>query len=426
MESRIVLFSCASSLLVGLACSGHDGGGSTSVEYYGGGSSVPPSGGSTGASAGNSGSGGTDTTIGNDGGSISSNGGVPTTPEPTPPQGGNGAVGGTPVTTSGIPPAGAPGPRFIGRVTNEHQFAWSGSAVELRFTGSEVSVTLDDWGHNFFEVIVDGSHHVLAVAAGPNTYQLASGLSGDEHEVMIYRRTEAFFGPTQFLGFSVPESNWLPSRMPSERRIEIVADSTAVGYGVEGLSEKCSFEGDTENSYLAYGDITGRALGADVNTLGWSGIGVYRDNSGNPGNNMGMRYGRALPTEEDSTWDFDSWIPQAVVVNLGSNDFVKDDPGVVFEDSMGALLDEIRSHYASARIYVAVGSSLFDSEYPRLKPRLEAIVSSRAGSGDNIAFMDFGTTDYDDTYGCDWHPSKATHEYMAAILTQALKQDLGW
>jgi hypothetical protein len=364
---------------------------------------------------------------------------------PTPPPGGTGSVSnggeasrggdggqkndGGSGGMVGPPPTGEPGPRFIGRVTNDpdgRSFAWSGSAVELRFTGTEISVTLDDWGHNFFEVIVDGEHHVMSLGSEEETYLLASGLGPGEHEVLLYRRSEAFFGPTRFVGFSVPESQWLPSNVPSGKKIEVIADSTATGYGIEGPDPYCGFSAETENHYIAYPALAARAVDAEVNTIGWSGIGVYRDNDGHTENTMALRYPRALPTDETSTWDFSLFVPQAVVVNLGSNDFVADDPGQEFEDAYEDLLDVIRAHYPDARIYCAVGSSTSGSEYGRLKPRLSAIVASRLAGGDNIAMLDFGTTGDEATYGCDWHPGQATHQLMADILVQALRNDLDW
>lgn len=325
------------------------------------------------------------------------------------------------------PPDGEPGPRFIGRFTEDRSFAWSGSAIELRFVGSEISVTLDDWGHNYFEVIIDGEHQVIALGEGEQTYELASGLDDGEHELLLYRRSEAFFGPTRFVGFSVPESDWLPAHAPSDRRLEVIADSTATGYGIEGPDQYCGFDAETENHYIAYPALTARAVDAEVHTIAWSGIGVYRDNDGNTENTMAVRYPRAIPTDDTSRWDFDRFVPDAVVVNLGANDFVADDPGSEFEDAYDDLLDTIRSNYPDARIYLAVGSSTADSEYPRLKPRLAAIAESRRAEGDdNIALIDFGTTDQDASYACDWHPSRSTHEQMAEILSQALREDLGW
>ncbi len=415
MDGRLVILTYVSGLALVFSCKANDGAGSsTSTEEYAGGPNKPPA-------TGRGGSGGSSS----DTGGLASQGGDTTTDPPST-DGGEGGVAGTPNTSSGPPPDGPPGPRFIGRFTDEGQFAWSGTAIELRFKGSDLSLTMDDWGKNFFEVIVDGKHSVLAVGAGEQTYQLASGLDSGEHELLFYRRTEAFFGPSRFLGFSVPESDWLPSHSPPQRRIEIVSDSGSNGYGVEGPDQNCSFEPEYENNYLAYGEVAGRMLGAEVSTIAWSGIGVYRDNSGNPENNMELRYGRAIPTDDTSTWDFSKWIPQAVLVNLGSNDFVEDDPSEVFEDSYNALLDEIRSHYSDARFYCAVGASVVGSEYSRLKPRVEAIVQKRAASGDNIAFIDFGETGYDVVYGCDFHPSVATMESMGAQLADVLKQDLGW
>ena len=70
----------------------------------------------------------------------------------------------------------------------------------------------------------------------------------------------------------------MPSNVPSGRKIEIVADSTATGYGIEGPDQYCGFSADTENHYIAYPALAARAVNAEVNTIGWSGIGVFRDN----------------------------------------------------------------------------------------------------------------------------------------------------
>jgi endoglucanase len=401
---------CALGCVILIGCGGDGPAPATQPSAGGGGGEA--------SDAGTDGSGGTRREP-SDGGSRQGDGG----------EGGTKHEGGSSGKKPRRPPTGEPGPRFIGRVSREPEginFAWSGSAVELRFRGTEISVTLDDWGHNFFEVIVDGEHHVMSVGPDEQTYLLASGLEPGEHEVLLYRRSEAFFGPTRFVGFSVPESDWLPSHVPSERRIEVVADSTATGYGVEGLDQTCGFSAETENHYIAYPAIAARALDAEVHTIAWSGIGVYRDNSGNPENTMGLRYPRAIPTDETSTWDFRDFVPQAVVINLGANDFVADDPGSEFEEAYEELLDTITSKYPGARLYCAVGSSPVSSEYSRLKPRIQAIVDSRRASGEAIALLDFGTTGDDEAYGCDWHPAKATHELMADILTEALRRDLGW
>src|SRR5690349_14564729 len=66
--------------------------------------------------------------------------------------------------------AGPVGPRFIGRFDQSNPdapvFAWPGTAIALRFSGTAIGVTLGDSGHNVFEVVLDGQHSVLALQSG--------------------------------------------------------------------------------------------------------------------------------------------------------------------------------------------------------------------------------------------------------------------
>src|SRR6187402_2843217 len=70
--------------------------------------------------------------------------------------------------------AGPVGPRFIGRFDQSEPaapvFAWPGTAIALRFTGTAIGVTLSDSGDNVFEVVLDGKHTVLALQSGTKKY----------------------------------------------------------------------------------------------------------------------------------------------------------------------------------------------------------------------------------------------------------------
>src|SRR5437870_3811000 len=123
---QFALCSCSSS---------SDGGGAAA-----GSAGVGPS--SGGASAGTGGSGQTGGT--SSGGA--SSGGAST--------GGSGTGGGA---------QGPAGPRFVGRFTNSHQFAWSHSMVELRFTGTDISVTMAG-ASEWYEIVVDGTPKKMQIA----------------------------------------------------------------------------------------------------------------------------------------------------------------------------------------------------------------------------------------------------------------------
>jgi lysophospholipase L1-like esterase len=323
------------------------------------------------------------------------------------------------------------GPRFIGRFDQSNPdaavFAWPGTAIALRFTGTEIGVTLTDEGSNVFEVVLDGQHQVLALQPGTRKYMLGSGLAPGAHELLLYRRTEPSFKETTFNGFDLPMGAYLPSAPPPKRRLEVIGDSISAGYGNEGV-HPCAFTPATENQYLSYEAIAARALNAELYTEAWSGIGVIRNYEGAGADVMPVRYPRTLPERATSAWDFSKFVPDAVVINLGTNDFAKGDPGAAFQRAYSKFVGDLRSRYPAARFFLALGPMLKPADYRRASRYLKAVIAERASAGDeNLALLEFGIQNAKlDGLGCDYHPSLKTHQRMAEKLQAALKTELGW
>lgn len=342
--------------------------------------------------------------------------------------GGGGTGGGGSGPTSDV--------HFIGRFDSADpagpRFAWPGSAIYTRFSGTGINVRLDDAGQNFFAVVVDnGEPQVLAT--GPDqSFPLAAGLPAGEHTVLIEKRTESSLGAVQFLGFEPTDGAIVPSPAPYARGIELIGDSITCGYGNEGQGPGCGFTADTENEFMAYGAIAARALGAAHVGISYSGIGMYRDYGGSTQDQMPVRFHRTLADDPASAWDF-SWTPDVVVVNLGTNDFATGDPGQPYVDAYLGFVEEVRGRYPDAFILCAVGSMLSDT-YPqgamhltRAKQYAQSVVTARNQAGDaKIGFVDLGEQDAADGLGCDYHPSVATHEKMAAKLVVAIEDVTGW
>lgn len=326
--------------------------------------------------------------------------------------------------------AGPAGPRFIGRFDQSKPdapvFAWPGTAIALRFTGTAISVTLSDNGNNVFEVVLDGKHSVLTLQSGMKKYPLGTGLSAGAHDVLLYRRTEASFNETTFNGFDVPSSAYLPATV-AKHRLEVIGDSISAGYGNEGTNP-CQFMAATENQYLSYEAIAARAVDAELYTEAWSGIGMLHNYEGSTTDQMPVRYLRTLPDRATSVWDFSKFVPEAVVINLGTNDFSKGDPGADFQTAYLKFVSDLRGHYPSARFFLAVGPMLSGDSYTKATAYLKAVIDARAGTSDkNLTLLEFGTQDGNaDGLGCDYHPSLKTHQKMADKLVAALKADLGW
>jgi lysophospholipase L1-like esterase len=309
------------------------------------------------------------------------------------------------------------------------KFEWPASAIQTRFSGTGIDVKLSG-SENQFQVVIDGAPTiVLKTTSGSSTYTLAKGLSDGDHDVILYRRTEAFFGAVQFLGF-VPSSGKPLIATPSatSRRIEIIGDSISCGYGDEGTSPTCSFSADTENEYLSYGALTARALGAEQVTTAWSGKGVYRDFGGSTTDELPVLYERTLPEVAGSTWDFARWVPDVVVIDLGTNDFAKGDPGSAFTTAYVAFVKQIRGHYPKAEIFVTLGPMLDGANLTQARTYLNSVVSTVKSGGDaHVSFLEFAEQNITaDGGGCDYHPSLKTHQKMASTLTAAIETKMGW
>lgn len=324
-----------------------------------------------------------------------------------------------------------PGVRFIGRVDasdpDRVRFTWSGTGLVARFTGTTIGVRLVDMA-NLFEVTLDGRPlPPLQARFGQDSYLLATRIDPGPHELTLSRRTEAWLGETEFRGLVLdPGATLLPPPPPPERRLELIGDSITCGYGIEGNDQYCPFSADTENHAITYGALAAKALGAEAITVAYSGKGMYRNADGSMAETIPLLYDRIL-VGRPSPWNFSSWIPHAVVINLGTNDFGPGDPGRGYADAYQAFLRRVRGHYPQAHILCTLGPMMSAMQVAQARAYLMPVIESARAAGDTrISYLEYPMQDGSTGFGCDWHPSRGTHQAMATVLTAELRRLLGW
>jgi lysophospholipase L1-like esterase len=283
----------------------------------------------------------------------------------------------------------------------------------------------DACGH--FALVVDGAVEWLQTEPGERDYEVARGLSAGEHTVELYRRPESSQGITTVSAVEV-DGELLPPPIPS-RRIAIIGDSITCGYGNEGADRNCGFSAETENHYQTYGAIAARTLQAELMTTCWSGRGMvcnYGDDADSCSEPFPAIYDEILPGEA-ALWDYSSWQPQLVVINLGTNDFstASDPTSGEFTTAYTEFLTRVREDYPTAQVLCGVGPLLDSTDSDTVMASIRSAIAAREAAGDSmVGEIDLTLESVD--YGCDWHPKVSSHEQMAEQVVEAARLALGW
>ena len=373
----------------------------------GGGSIGSAGGGGATASGGTGGTGGATATAGGDTGGLGGMGGATT---------GGGGAGGAPMESLYHLVG-----RFDESTPERPTSSWSGSTFRTRIEGSSVSLILGGASGVLFQIEIDGAPvGIFETSGGDKKYDVAAGLSAGQHDIVIIRRNEGFFGDVEFVGFEPGVgASLVPSPWPYVHRLVLIGDSLTAGYGIEGASANCNFSAATESFYGTYGAVTGRALSAAVHGIAYSGKGVFQNYGGDKNERMPELWHRTLTNDPASQWDHSKFTPEAVVVNLGTNDFSASIAEGDFEGAYAGLLADVRQRYPSAMIFCVTWAHWGASKEGWVQKAMTM-------SGDpNLRHVGF-SIDPADGLGCDSHTNLVTNAKLGAILTKALQDELGW
>jgi lysophospholipase L1-like esterase len=326
-------------------------------------------------------------------------------------------------------PSGPPGLFRMGRFDEGKRgprFAWSGSTVRARFRGHTARVRLDDeLGHNFFRVKIDDTVTVFETKQGDHTYPLASDLGDGTHTLSLVKRTEARSGEVELIALELPDGELLAPPAHKARHLEILGDSISTGYGVLGVEDPgCPDAAKLTDETVTAGALLADMFDAEHTTIAWSAK-TTRE--------VSELWERTLPARDKSLWDF-SILPDAVIVNLGTNDFYTGDPGrEAFVRRYTALLGKLRAHYKQAWIVAVLGPMLSDAypenkrHYTLAQGHMRAAMDAIKARGESrVTLLDFGPADPKDGYACRFHPNPITHHKMADAIARVLRENLSW
>ena len=254
--------------------------------------------------------------------------------------------------------------RYMGRIDfsnpDKPLFAFPNVTIKAKFEGTSLNLLLKDYNgsdftNNYFQSSVDGETPVkFMVTSSQQTYPIAKNLTDGTHTVEIVKVTESYNGECQFLGFQTDTLKNLVATDPlPELKLEFYGNSITCGYGIEGGTQP-----DADNSSKAYSSVVAHELNAQFHTISYSGIGVVK---GFPSFLMSQMYNRIIanttyiPLPAKNSWDFSSYIPDYVIVALGTNDYnLGFGAGTIstttFNTGYISLISKIRSAYPNTKI----------------------------------------------------------------------------
>lgn len=204
-----------------------------------------------------------------------------------------------------------------------------GSGFEVSFIGTELYATLSGWygswyGETRITVLVDGEKDteekvvVINKATTTTEYKLIDDLPLGLHTVKVLKITEAGGTSLNFYGART-DGYFVPVNKEEKLKMEVYGDSITAGYGNLRGDAADGTNATIQDGMQTYATYTAATLDADINVQAKSGIGLYTSPNVDDSEqvNTGFEY---VNYDKKYRWNLENYIPDIVVINLGTND----------------------------------------------------------------------------------------------------------
>lgn len=316
---------------------------------------------------------------------------------------------------------------------------WTASGFEVNVKASELWVEMDvDYEDQepWFSILIDGAmiSHQMVVKGQSKVCLFRNRNPEKIKHVKFVKDSQAMHDDekcrlqihalyTDGIFYPLPERKY---------KLEFIGDSITSGEGLYGAKKEDDWTAMCFSGVNSYAAMTAERLNADMRICSQSGWGVLAGWDGCRDHVLSTGYekicgvltgehNRMLGAAED--YDFSEWQPDAVVINLGTNDgsaFLREDflhDLSEFEHAAVALLKKVRHYNPKAEI-VWVYGMLGDS---MALPILRAIEQySRLSRDRKVHYVQVPATT-PETVGSREHPGIQNHQKAADILSHYLR-----
>ncbi len=340
--------------------------------------------------------------------------------------------------------------KLLGRTYLHQEVLWlaySATGVEFKFNGTECSI--DFVGDNMATGIGEDIHRAKVGIYVNEELLLTEYIDAAKKSIDVFKSDVAKDVTVRIVKLSETTDSTvgiesvrvvgtsIKKTQEKDLKIEFIGDSITCGYGVEAGLES-TYSTKNENATKAYAYQTAKALNADYSLVSISGYGIISGWTDTGVKNeeslilpyyekIGRSYGRiaAQISPETIPWDFTKFVPDVIVINLGTNDasYCGSDVSRCKEYEAGYkdFIKAVRGLNPNAKIICSLGI-MGDSLYPYLENAVSDYKSE--SKDDNILTLKFDVQLEADGYGVDYHPSQVTHTKAALKLANFIKAEL--
>lgn len=335
---------------------------------------------------------------------------------------------------------------------------WTASGIELRTAASEIWAELEadyEAMEPWVSVWVNGAMvSRFIVEKGRRTYCLFRTLeTAAPYSIRLLKETQAMRQDDchRLVLHSVSVKSALPKDevfLPVKKkplRIEFVGDSITTGEGLAGAPGEMDWIPAWISLRDSYALTTADTLGADFHFISQSGWGVVCSWDNDRARALPDCYeqvcgpvkgkgNEALGSQR--AWDFASWQPDVVVVNLGTNDWGayhtnpprQQEDGTVwkltdlafFEQGVVQFLKKLRRTNPAARIIWAYGMCSFDLG-TEIQHGVKTYIEESGDKNVSFLMLDPQELETEGEHGSRQHPGRGTHLRAAKKLCEAIK-----
>ena len=337
----------------------------------------------------------------------------------------------------------------------------NGSAVEVNVTGSELWVEVDvncDFFEPWIYTELNGAFMSRQMLL-PGTYEICLFRSMEPSKIKNFRfiRELQAMHEDDFCHVCIKsfrtDGSFLP--VPEYKyKLEFIGDSITSGEGTYGAKEDEDWLSMYMSSSKTYARIIAHEMNAEIRNISQGGFGVFCGWDNDPRNKIPPYYeqvcGLGFGADNESMgahepYDFSSWVPDAIIINLGTNDtsafrtppFELDgvsykqrndgtEENIIFNkedlkkvtDAVYDFLKMVRKNNPTSHIVWVFGMLGFDMGLD-IMSTINRYIEDTGDS--NVAFLELPNTT-EETAGAHFgHPGYASHQNAAKVLIKYLK-----